>query len=284
MSTLRTLLVLGRVSNLPTVWSNCLAGWWLGGGGKVERLPCLLAGASFLYLGGMFLNDAFDVGFDRQYRRERPIPSGAIGSGAVWGWGVAWLALGAASLFWLGKSTGALGLGLAVCILLYDARHKQITLAPLLLGLCRLFLYIIAASTALNGVTGWSLWCGLALAAWVVGLSCLARRESAPGALRRWPLSLLVAPVFLAMVMNANDFRQKAMLLSVVLGLWAVRCLRPTLWTAQPEVGRTVAGLLAGIVFVDWLAVGPGAPRGLSLVFLGLFAASLVLQRYVPAT
>ena len=30
---LRTLLILGRVSNLPTVWSNCLAGWLLDGGG-----------------------------------------------------------------------------------------------------------------------------------------------------------------------------------------------------------------------------------------------------------
>ena len=33
-SNLRTLLVLGRASNLPTVWSNCFAGWLLGGGGE----------------------------------------------------------------------------------------------------------------------------------------------------------------------------------------------------------------------------------------------------------
>src|SRR2546429_470557 len=51
---LRTLLVLGRVSNLPTVWSNCLAGWWLGGGGNIDKLPFLLEGATFLYTGGMF--------------------------------------------------------------------------------------------------------------------------------------------------------------------------------------------------------------------------------------
>ena len=28
------LLILGRVSNLPTVWWNCFAGWLLGGGGS----------------------------------------------------------------------------------------------------------------------------------------------------------------------------------------------------------------------------------------------------------
>ena len=75
---LRTLLTLSRVSHLPTVWSNCLAGWWLGGHGNVSKLPLLFLGVSALFTGGMFLNDAFDADFDRQRRTERPIPSGAI--------------------------------------------------------------------------------------------------------------------------------------------------------------------------------------------------------------
>src|SRR5213075_1303788 len=83
MSFLRTFLILGRVSNLPTVWSNCLAGWWLGGGGNSGMLPFLFAGVTLLYLGGMFLNDAFDVEFDRQHREERPIPSGRISLATV---------------------------------------------------------------------------------------------------------------------------------------------------------------------------------------------------------
>ena len=95
---LRTLLVLGRVSNLPTVWSNCLAAWWLGGGGRWERFAVLCAGASLLYTAGMFLNDAFDADFDRRYRAERPIPSGQISPRAVWSmaWAcllVGWLAI-----------------------------------------------------------------------------------------------------------------------------------------------------------------------------------------------
>jgi 4-hydroxybenzoate polyprenyltransferase len=61
----RTLLILGRVLNLPTVWSNCLAGWWLSGGGNVWKLPLLFFGVSALYTVGMFLNDA---DFDRQCR------------------------------------------------------------------------------------------------------------------------------------------------------------------------------------------------------------------------
>src|SRR5437879_2353441 len=136
MSILRTLLILGRVSNLPTVWSNCLAGWWLGGGGHVQNLTFLLLGATFLYLAGMFLNDACDAEFDRQHRRERPIPSGAIRSQTVWRWGSAWLALGAAMLLWPGKATGGLGAALLICIVLYDVIHKQTAVSPLLLGFC----------------------------------------------------------------------------------------------------------------------------------------------------
>ena len=102
---LRTLLVLGRVSNLPTVWSNCLAGWWLGGAGKLTGLPFLFSGATLLYIGGMFLNDACDVEFDNQHRVSRPIPSGNIRLKTVWLLGAAWLILGCACLFALGAIT-----------------------------------------------------------------------------------------------------------------------------------------------------------------------------------
>src|ERR1022692_2616102 len=98
----RTLLVLGRVSNLPTVWSNCLAGWWLAGAGNGAKLPWLLLGMSALYLGGMYLNDAFDAEFDRQRRSTRPIPSGQITVAEVWRFGWAWLGLGILLLFAVG--------------------------------------------------------------------------------------------------------------------------------------------------------------------------------------
>ena len=77
-------LRLGRVSNLPTVWTNCLAGTILAGGKvEAENLAPLLASLSFFYTGGMFLNDAFDHRYDRDFRPERPIPSGQIGHGEV---------------------------------------------------------------------------------------------------------------------------------------------------------------------------------------------------------
>jgi len=281
---LRTLLILGRVSNLPTVWSNCLAGWWLGGGENFANLPWLFFGVSALYIGGMYLNDAFDVDFDRQHRPERPIPSGAISLPVVWGWGLAWLGLGALSLIFIGKVTGALALVLILCIIIYDATHKVITASPWLMGACRFWIYVIAGSTASWGVNGWPIWCGVALALYVAGLSHMARLESSRAAIPRWPLVLLVVPVFLALLMDTGENRVPALLLSLILVLWIARCVRPMFQGGQVNVGRIVSGLLAGIIFVDWLAVAPGCPPALNAVFLILFGATLGLQRFVPAT
>jgi 4-hydroxybenzoate polyprenyltransferase len=280
---LRTLLVLGRVSNLPTVCSNCLAGWWLGGGGNFGKLPLLFFGVSALYTGGMFLNDAFDAEFDRQRRPSRPIPSGAISLAAVWRWSFALLGLGALTLAVLGKTTGVLTLALLGCIIIYSSTHKAITASPWLMGLCRFWVYVIAGSTGVGGVNGGPIWCGMALAVYVAGLSSVARRKSFRGPVPYWPLLLLAAPIFLAMLMNAGDARKDAMLVSLLLVLWVARCARTIFQTGEVNVGRIVSGLLAGIVLVDWLAVAPQIPHRLSFVlFFPLFGATLALQRFAP--
>jgi 4-hydroxybenzoate polyprenyltransferase len=281
---LRTLLVLGRVSNLPTVWSNCLAGRWLAGGGNAWKLPLLFFGVGALYTGGMFLNDAFDVDFDRQRRAERPIPSGSISLDAVWKFGWAWLASGTLSLLFFGKTTALLAVVLVACILIYNLTHKFITASPWLMGLCRFWVYVIAGSAGAAGLNGWPIWCGSALAFYIVGLSYVARRESFRGPIPLWPLWLMAAPVIMAMLMDAGSNRTPAGWISLVLVLWIAFCTRPIFQSGEMNVGRIVSGLLAGIVFVDWLAVAPQCPRELSFAFLVLFGATILLQQFVPAT
>ncbi len=280
---LRTLLALGRVSNLPTVWSNCLAGWWLGGGGNSGKLPLLLFGASALFTGGVFLNDAFDAAFNRQRHSSRPVLSGGISLAAVWRWSFALLGLGAISLAVLGKTTGVLTLALLACIIIYDATHKAVTASPWLLGLCRFWIYVIAGSTGAGGVNGGPIWCGAALGIYVAGLDSVARRQSFRGPVPYWPLLLLAAPVFLAMLMNASPARKDAMLVSLVLVLWVALCARTIFQPGEANVGRIVSGLLAGIVLVDWLAIAPQIPHPLSaVVFVPLFGATLFFQRFAP--
>lgn len=278
----RTFLVLGRVSNLPTVWSNCLCGWLLGGGGSELTLLLLVLGASLVYVGGMYLNDAFDAAFDRQHRRERPIPSGAIPEKLVWEVGLALLGGGALPLVWLGWDTALCTLLLVGSVLLYDAVHKAVAFSPVIMASCRLLLLLTAASAGEAGITGLAAWSSVALAGWVIGLSYVARREAVRGPMALWPLVLLALPEFLALLVNNGSLRLRGLVLSGVLVAWTGLCLRHLFGRGQPNVGRTVSGLLAGICLVDLLAAPPDP--AVFPVFLFCFVAALLGQRFVPAT
>ncbi len=281
----RTLLVLGRVSNLPTVWSNCLAGWWLSGAGRNWKLPFLLLGTSLLYTGGMFLNDAFDADFDRQRRPERPIPAGKITSDLVWKFGFGQLLLGILLLCFCGKLAAMAAVFLALFILLYDFSHKFFTASPWLMGACRFWVYVIAGSTGTNGLNGWVIFGGVALALYIVGLSYVARRESFRGAVPLWPLLFLAAPIILAMTVNTGLYRHEAIWVSIVLCLWVIGHVWPILTGGGTNIGWLVTNLLAGIVLVDWLAVAPEIPwLASTTVFLALFGLTQWLQKFVPAT
>ena len=243
----------------------------------------LCLGATCSYIGGMYLNDAFDAEFDRQHRSARPIASGAISEGEVWWWGFGWLAAGGLSLAFFSWGTTVLVILMTASILVYDAVHKSVAFSPLLMALCRFFLYLVASSTAADGVNGLSIWSSAVLSAYIVGLSYVARKESIGGFLDYWPCYLLGTPIILAVLVNNNEFFGSGILWSVILGLWVLQCLRFLFWTSHRQIGRAVSGLLAGIVLVDLLAVAGQAPIILSL-FLLFFAGALFLQRSVPAT
>jgi len=268
---------------LPTVWSNCLAGWWLAGGGPWWRFVLVCCAMSLLYSGGMFLNDAFDAGFDRQNRRSRPIPSRAIAERDVWRWGFCLLGAGAAGLLWMGPTAAVLTVLLSGTILFYNLVHKVAEASPVLMGICRLLVYLLAACAARDGVTGYVLWCGLALASYVMGLSWLARRETWRGPAPYWPAIFLAAPLLLAGLSDDGFSRQTGAVLASVLLVWMLWAVRHAFWRDEPKVGYAVARLLAGITLVDLLAVGDlTQPR--AVFFLIWFVLALLLQRYVPAT
>src|ERR1700727_1481111 len=144
---LGTALRLGRISNLPTVWTNVAAGIVLSGA-PVKAWPALLlmVSLSLFYTAGMFLNDAFARDFDRRSRPQRPIPAGEVEATTVFAGGFALLATGFVILVVVGYAVAdgggwkgpVAGIVLAGAIVLYDAWHKANPVSPVLMGLCRL--------------------------------------------------------------------------------------------------------------------------------------------------
>jgi 4-hydroxybenzoate polyprenyltransferase len=179
-SGLHTALRLGRVSNLPTVWTNVLAGFALAGAIPAPEAVLLLGTAvSLFYVGGMYLNDAFDAPWDAAHRADRPIPAGHVRRGTVFVAGFGMLLAAAALVAWglPGRPAFVASLVLAALIVLYDVSHKGNPLSPLVMALCRVCVYAIAALTIAVPPPVRVFVGAAALFAYLVFLSTLARRE-----------------------------------------------------------------------------------------------------------
>jgi 4-hydroxybenzoate polyprenyltransferase len=177
----------------------------------------------------------------------------------------------------LGDVAGWLGLALTVLVIVAQVLRRLASFATVLPPVCRLMLYLIGASAGAIGVAGGPIWCGLALAIYILGAHYLARQKNALGPERHWPILLLAVPICLALIVDDDGARAAGLLLSAVLALWMARCLRPALWSDERDFDGALAGLVAGIALVDLLAVAD-APKPLSAVFIASFLAIRGLQ------
>jgi UbiA prenyltransferase family len=272
----RTWLVLARASNVPTVWSNCIAACSLGGWNSWPTVLLLSAAGSLFYTGGMFLNDFCDVAFDRKYKRQRPIVAGELSRSHVGLAAAVFLIAGLVVASLINAHVLRFGLILVVVIVAYDFLHKRLSWAPILMATCRFLLYLTAAAAGVLGVTPRALSFAVALALYVIGLSYLARSESGMKRSPKLWLLLLFTPILVGLYF---DFATYGLVAGVPLLLWTCH----SLFLGKENPARGVAALLAGIVLVDLLAVSPVSLLP-CLGFAALFGAALLFQRYVPAT
>lgn len=190
---LRDLLELCRVSNLPTVWSNVIAGFAIGTvlseyipsysfysiglsgalsedwGWHMIFLASSLVGISLIYCGGMILNDYWDRSIDQTERPSRPIPSGRVqpkhakilflglfifGFLAAGGYVIPF-ALSWPQMFYeqFGPYLATL-LILIGCIVVYNIIHQSRKTGVLIMGLCRALAYLAPTTLFLREMYG----------------------------------------------------------------------------------------------------------------------------------
>lgn len=284
-------LRLGRISNLPTVWSNTLAGVALAGGSIWSQMTLWLAiGLSLLYVAGMFLNDAFDRDIDAIERPGRPIPAGLVSPNTVFaaGFGLMLAGLAFVLLASIGSGTGSsammAALALAAAIVFYDWHHKGNPLSPLFMGLCRMLAYM----TAGLAVTAWPanslLVAALVALGYLIGLTYTAKQEALDRLGSFWPLAFLAAPLFYGLAALAAQF--DAMLLVVLVGLfgWVAVALFYLRRRRRGDVPRAVISLIAGISLVDAVFLAAAGSISGALVSIALFVLTLSLQRWISGT
>jgi hypothetical protein len=288
---LKTALRLGRVSNLPTVWTNTLAGAVLAGAaGFGAEFAVMLLAFSLFYTGGMFLNDAFDAQIDAVERPERPIPSREISAGEVFRYGFGMMAAGIALLIWVGfgfePRTGlwpaAGGLALAATITFYDWNHKKNPLSPVVMGLCRVLVYVAAALCYTLALPEALRIGAVLMLCYLIGLTYIAKQENLERVENLWPLLFLAAPVAYGAWLASWHLAVGPFWLLftawMLVALWFLRRRR------KGDIPRAVVSLIAGISLLDaMLIAGTGS---LALAALGIvgFGVTLFFQRYISGT
>ena len=284
-------LQLGRVSNLPTVWTNALAAVVLVGASMADgRVWLLLLAMSLYYVGGMYLNDAFDAEIDAVERPERAIPSGAVSRSTVYTAGFGMLGLGAILVQTtammaatdLGIWPLASGIALAGMIVLYNWHHKANPLSPFVMGLCRVLVYVTSGLCFVAVLPG-TLWIGaLVLLCYLIGLTYVAKQENFGRVENLWPLAFLAAPL----IYGLSHIGAEPTTILFVIGLagWIAYAI----WLVQRrqpgDIPRAVVSLIAGISLLDALLIASAGHFMTALIAVAGFALTLFLQRYVSGT
>lgn len=281
-------LRLGRISNLPTVWTNVLAGMVLAGAlPDGEVVLAITLAMSLFYGGGMYLNDAFDVAWDAVERPERPIPSRQAAVRSIFLAGFGMLTAGTVILAWMAPSLAggwrltASGGGLAAAIVLYDWHHKGNPWSPLLMGLCRALVYVTAAYGVVALLPAKVLAAAFVLTCYVAGLTYAAKFEAGGRVGPPWPLLLLVIPA--AYGLGLNYHQPLGLLFQLGFAGWMLHGVR-LLQRGGKDIPRAVAALIAGISLLDAALIASQGAFALAGLAAAAFALTVGLQRRIPGT
>jgi len=285
-----THLRLARISNLPTIATNVLAGaalaelWRDGATGmhvsEFGPVLLLILAMALFYTAGMYLNDYCDYEIDCRERPERPLPAGLLSRATVLVCVCGYFAAGLVALALVRLPALIPGILLIGVIVLYDYRHKNNPLGHWVMALARSLVYV-TTFVALAGVHMWPL---VIAAIWmllyVAGLTYIARNETRNDFRRYWPVGFLLAPAVYFVWQTAGVL----FFVPVLFVLWCGFSLWFVYRQRDKRIGGGIVRLIAGIALLDAMVLAAGGLMWLVVVSLGLFVLTRLLQRYIPGS
>lgn len=275
-----------RAANLPTVWSNVALGAGLAGASTITpaAMATVVGGVSCIYLAGMAMNDAMDVGFDRSNASERPVAAGHITPVNAMAVGLVLLILGWCLLA-LPATAGSMvqlaSVLLIACVSLYQWIHRACAwAAAVLMAGCRALVPIITAATLVDTLPT-AVWIAAAATAiWTVGITLLGRGERGGERLvptgPAWLMAAAIGIPLVAVVSPGGDFAAAAAGLLIVCIAWIPAVARRARAGAR---GQAVLWGIAGIGVLDaGVLLAAGLP-GWSAISMICAATALGAQR-----
>jgi 4-hydroxybenzoate polyprenyltransferase len=177
----------------------------------------------------------------------------------------------------------AAGLALGALIVVYDLWHKSNPVGPLLMGGCRVLVYLSAALAVAGTISRPVLGASLVLLSYLIGLTYVAKQETLSEFRNFWPLAFLLAPF--AYVPAVGEVRALAPLALLPMFLaWVAAAVLLLKARAPGNIPRAVIRLIAGISLLDALLLASHRSVEAAAVAVGCFGATMLLQRYVRGT
>jgi 4-hydroxybenzoate polyprenyltransferase len=277
MQHLRALLATARIANVPSVVSNVAFGAVLMQVSRQESCTNAYTAslaACLLYVAGNFLNDWYDVAWDRQHRPERAIPRALFRRSTYLITAIALLASSLGIGFAVNSSVGILLIVLALLVILYTIIHKKNRLGVWVMGSCRAMLYVVGMACMdssfshlhdlFSGRSGFTDACAmgcifvfpaLGMLCYIAGISLLAKAESLPQEQQRarlLPRLLVFSPILTHGAIVSCFPRETDIIVHVafhalaVFGTWTYFA---AVWPRP--IGQRVSRLLMGIPLID---------------------------------
>jgi 4-hydroxybenzoate polyprenyltransferase len=164
----------------------------------------------------------------------------------------------------------------------YDAHHKANPLSPLVMGLCRVLVYVTAALAVAGRLAGAVAGGAAVLLCYLIGLTYVAKQENLSEVRNLWPLLFLAAPfVYGAPALGRGAL---AVALYVAFLAWVAYAVSLLVRRGRRDIRGAVVGLIAGISLLDALLIAGTGDAGRAVAALLGFALTLGFQRWVPGT